>query len=134
MITLLLLRGWTGDAMATEMAASPLQHSHFATKKIVNHAYGISAEAHFHAQPAASQEVDGTQASHDCAGHHTMDTGLVADGHCDACAACQSCHSVALAPAGVKANPVYRSLRRPHAAAAQFASAEAALGQKPPIS
>lgn len=134
MIALLLLRGWTGDAMATEMALSSLQHPQLATNTIANNTHGISAEAHFHAESKASESFSGMQAAHDCAGHAAHDAVPAAQGHCDACAACQSCNSVALTPAAVEANPVYSSHWLPRATAAPFTSAEAALGQKPPIS
>ncbi|MDO8310297.1 MAG: hypothetical protein Q7T25_00005, partial [Sideroxyarcus sp.] len=134
MIALLLLRGWMGDAMANEMALSSVQHRQLATNTIANKTDGISAEAHFHAKSKASASFSDMQAAHDCDGHPAHDTLPAADGHCDACAACQSCNSLALTPAAVAANPVYGSHGRPHATAAPFDSAEAALGQKPPIS
>lgn len=134
MMALLLLRGWTGDAMANEMALSSLQQPQFATNTIAINTHGISAEAHFHAESKMPEALSGAQAAHDCDGHPAHDTLPAADGHCDACAACQSCHCVALTPAAVEANPVYSSHWLPRATAAPFTSAEAALGQKPPIS
>jgi hypothetical protein len=137
MIALLLFRSWTGDAMANEMALSSLQHPQFATNNIATDAHEISTEQHFHAEskaPKASEALSGMQAAHDCDGHAAHDGLPAADGHCDTCAACQSCNSVALTPAAVEAHPVYSSYWQPHATAAVFDSAEAALGQKPPIS
>ncbi|CAM3593776.1 hypothetical protein [Polaromonas hydrogenivorans] len=131
MITLLLLRGWTGDAMANGMALASLQHPHqpqqSTTKTIASHAHEISAEDHFDHESAMP-------AAHDCAGHAADDAAPAADGHCQSCDTCQACHSVALTPAAVGANPVFGSRTRPHTKAARFASAEAAPGQKPPIS
>lgn len=47
MLTLLLLRGWTGDAMANDMALASLQHPHqpqqSTTKTIAFNTYGTSA-------------------------------------------------------------------------------------------
>lgn len=74
----------------------------------------------------------------DCAGHaqpadetppaHTSAAG------CESCTACQACHTVAMSPSA----PVLTALPAPRSApisvAMQFASADAALGQKPPIS
>jgi hypothetical protein len=134
MMALLLLRGWTGDAMANEMALSSVQHVQFTTNTIAANAHGISAKQHFHANSKTSELFSGMQAAHDCDGHAAHDGLPAADGHCDTCASCQSCHCVALTPAAVEAHPVYGSHGRPHATAAPFDSAEAALGQKPPIS
>ncbi|MGH6638245.1 MAG: hypothetical protein ACREBY_06520 [Polaromonas sp.] len=137
MIALLPLRGWFGDAMATEMALAQLQHQQPATKIIANHAHKPGAEAHFDHEPAASKAADAVQAvqvAHDCTGQPAGDASHAADAHCESCSACQACHTVALSPAAAKLNPVFSALTLPRAAAAQFASAEAALGQKPPIS
>lgn len=138
MIALLLLRGWTGDAMANDMALASLQHPHqpqqSTTKTIATHAHGISAEDHFYHESAMPAAPDAAQAAHDCAGHAADGAAPAADGHCQSCDACQACHSIALTPSAVGANPVFGSRTRPHAQAARFASAEAALGHKPPIS
>ena len=128
MIALLLVRGWAGDAMATDMALAPLQH---ATTLIATNAHGISAQGHLDHESAASR------ATHDCGGHaheDTEDACLAADAHCESCAACQACHSVALTPAAPRCGSLFRSASQPRSAAAQFASAETARGQKPPIS
>lgn len=137
MIALLPLRGWIGDAMATEMALAQVQHPQLATKTIASHTHETGAEAHFHheaAAPEAADAVQAMQAVHDCAGHAADDASHVADAHCESCAACQACHAVALSHAAPDVNPVFNALTRPHAAADQFASADAALRQKPPIS
>ena len=131
MIALLLVRGWAGDAMATDMALAPLQH---ATTLIATNAHGISAQGHLDHESAASR------ATHDCGGHaheDTEDACLAADAHCESCAACQACqacHSVALTPAMPGGGSLFSSIPQPRSAAAQFASAETARGQKPPIS
>ena len=125
MIALLLLRGWTGDAMANDMALASLQQQpqQSTTKTIAAHAHAISAEAHFDHESAMP-------ATHDCPGHAADG----ADGHCQSCDVCQACHSVALTPAALDAAPVFSSRTQPHAKAARFASAEASPGHKPPIS
>ena len=136
MIALLLLRGWTGEAMANDMALASLQQPHqpqqSTTKTIAAHAHAISAEVHFDHELAIPEAS--ARAAHDCAGHAADGAAPAADGHCQSCDACQACHSVALTPAAVDAAPVFGSRTRPHARAARFASAEAALGHKPPIS
>lgn len=54
--------------------------------------------------------------------------------HCDSCAACQACNTVALSSLTTNAASLWAPPALPHSPAAQFASAVAALGQKPPIS
>lgn len=125
MTALLLLRSWTGDAMANDMALASLQHQpqQSTTKTIAAHAHAASVEAHFYHEPAMP-------ATHDCPGHSAED----ADGHCQSCDVCQACHSIALTPAAVGAAPAFGSRTQPRAKAARFASAEAVPGHKPPIS
>jgi hypothetical protein len=139
LIALLPLRGWVGDAMATQMAAGQIQHSqsqqhgqqHDATKMIADDQDGILAAAHFdHEETAEALQA----AEPDCAGHSTGESTHAADGHCESCAACQACNAVALSLTGPDLSPVFISLARPLPAADPFASADAALRQKPPIS
>ena len=139
LIALLPLRGWVGDAMATQMAAGQIQHSqsqqhgqqHDATKMIADDQDGILAAAHFdHEEVAEALPA----AEPDCAGHSTGESTHAADGHCESCAACQACNAVALSLTGPDLSPVFISLALSLPAAAPFASADAALRQKPPIS
>jgi len=128
MIVLLPLRGWVGDAMATQMAAGQLQH---------REAQAAVQAAHVHEAMDATYAGHHAQAPvvHDCADQTTNDGGNdSADGHCETCAACQACHTVALSPAAIDSMPVFSAPILPHPAADQFASADAALRQKPPIS
>lgn len=141
MTALLLFRGWTGDAMANDMALASLQHPHppqtsqqSTIKTIATHAHAISAKANFYHESAMPAAPDAAQAAHDCAGHAADSEAPVAHGHCQSCDACQACHGIALTPAAVDAAPVFDSRTRAHAKAARFASAEAAPGHKPPIS
>lgn len=142
LIALLPLRGWVGDAMATQMAAGQMQHSqsqehgeqhgqqHGATKTIAEHQDAILAAAHFdHEEMAEAASVD----EPDCAGHSSGEGTQAADGHCDSCAACQACNTVALSLTGPDLSPVFTSVAPPLPAADHFASADAALRQKPPI-
>ena len=125
MIVLLPLRGWTGDAMATQMASAAV-----AIESVAAHAQKISATATIGPQSqvmpdcheaVSSQPDTGKTASHE--------TG---NDHCGTCLACQACHTVALLPAllEVPAGWVSPQLRPARSA---FTSAAAALGQKPPI-
>jgi hypothetical protein len=139
LIALLPLRGWVGDAMATQMAAGQIQHSqsqqhgqqHDATKMIADDQDGILAVSHFDHEEAA---VALPAAEPDCAGHSTSESTHAADGHCESCAACQACNAVALSLTRPDLSPVFIPLALPLAAADPFVSADAALRQKPPIS
>ena len=146
MIALLPLRGFAGDVMATEMAiqmaapataersqpySGPSPHAD-ATKNVAAHADHSGASGHFdsHHETAAAQEAATT--ANACAGHVAAEQCHSSDNH-GSCQACQACHTVALSLALNPVQPVFASSTLPHLAAAQFASAEAALGQKPPI-
>jgi len=128
MIALLPLRGWMGDAMATEMAASPGQASQIAAKTIAAEVHNAGESDHFHHEMTATETAQSTP---DCL-DHSADTK--SHGKCGSCSACQACHTVALSSAAQTLRPVFHPFTLPASAAAQFASAEAALGQKPPIS
>lgn len=134
MIVLLPLRGWAGDAMATGMATAPLQHQQSAMEVIAGHAHepgSVSHSAHEMASHAPAQAL------HDCAEQaddQPAQAGNAHDGHCNTCEACQACHTVALSPVTAGLNTSFNAPTQPRAMAAQFTSAPAALGQKPPIS
>jgi len=143
LIAVLPLRGWVGDAMATQMAAGQIQHSqsqqhgqqhgqqHSATKMIAEHQDDTLAAAHFdHEEAAAAPQAAGP----DCAGHGAGENTHGADGHCESCAACQACNAVALSLTVPDRGPVLIPLALSLSAADSFASADAALRQKPPIS
>ena len=146
MVALLPLRGWAGEVMATEMASSQITHQHEqlddAIELVAGHAHKQGVSATFKGKKAAFEvqkspfEAKGTQsaAMHDCEGHAKADEASPADRHCDSCAACQACHTVALATAEPSLNLTFSSRTLPRPASAHFASATAALGQKPPIS
>lgn len=132
MIALLPLRGWVSDAMATGMAATQVQfQQHVATKIIAAHAHESGAQAHFDLEIVVA-EADRTAA--DCSGHASGGEPHAADTHCDSCNVCQACNTVALSPVAADVTAVFNLRTLPRAAVAQFASAETALGQKPPIS
>ena len=142
MIFLLLLRGWVGDAMATGMAAGQLHVPSFATEIIAVQAHEARADGHSDHQAvrlAANEPlVHLTAPSSDCNGHAAGQTSdpiaQEAGGHCESCAACQACHAVALSPLACRTASAAAPPALPQSPAARFASAVAALGQKPPIS
>lgn len=138
MITLLLLRGWMGEAMATGMALAPLQPAPSATQTIATHAHEISSQAHFDHATAEPEPFYEAQAVHDCSGGPASeDPSHAGPAHCaacQACQACQACHTVALTPFAASAHAVFSACALPQTKASFFASADTAIGQKPPIS
>lgn len=135
MIALLLLRGWMGEAMATGMALAPLQPLPSATHTVPAHAHAPDAQMHAGHDTAEPELLYEAQVVHDCAGDTANDDPSHAGpAHCDTCAACQACHTVALAPFAASAHPVFSARALPRAKAAFFASADTSSGQKPPIS
>ena len=132
MIALLPLRGWIGDAMATDMAATQLQHqSQTATNIIATHAHATGGEAHFYLETVVTEAA---RTAADCSGHASGGKPHAADTHCESCSVCQACHTVALSLTGTDVTGVLNLSTLPITAGAQFASAETALGEKTPIS
>lgn len=135
MIALLPLRGWAGDAMATGMAAGQVAHMQkmqVATKSIANKTQSAGGKADFYLEAAG---LNGAQTLADCTGHGAADADADGDAlHCETCSACQACHTVALAHAASSAASTFQAFALPDLAVDQFASADAALRQKPPIS
>jgi hypothetical protein len=129
MIVLLPLRGWVGDAMATQMASAAI-----ATETGAARAHEMAATAYFYHQ---NQPSEAAQAMPDCheqiAGHSQTDLASNND-HCGTCQACQACHTVALSPSRLEVTASFTSPQLRPMRAAAFTSAAAALGQKPPIS
>ena len=112
MIFLLPLRGWTGDAMATHMASQAVS------------------------SPTAEGPVHKAGAAADCAGHEASDPSdstVLKNASGETCQACQACHTVALSGNSTLDSVLFAAPIPPLLMAAQFTSADAALGQKPPI-
>ena len=113
MIFLLPLRGWTGDAMATHMASTSL-----------------SSET----RSAGTHEMSAVT---DCAGHKAgaqADLSVSKNADDGTCQACQACLTVALSSSTALDSVLFVPPLPPLVTAAQFTSADAAPGQKPPIS
>jgi hypothetical protein len=140
LIALLLLRGWIGEAMATDMAAAWLQPAQSATKTIAAHAHEYWAQAtldHQTANSGAAHAGHGAAAMAgmgDCADQPLNADEQPAGAHCSAHAACQACYTAMPTTATAQLTPVFSALARPGDAAARFASADRAPDQKPPIS
>ena len=154
MIALLLLRGWAGEAMATDMATGQVQRApHLqvvlqtenAIETIADQSFG-NLNNGFSASDVAPQLpsnlVSTTATDPDCTGHAeslvAMTSGPTSHqtgtGPCDSCAACQACHTMALSLPVFSTGSSRLPAALPRASTTQFASAFAALGQKPPIS
>ena len=161
MIVLLPLRGWAGEAMATEMAANQMVRAHKAHVAHESKAeveaeadadsatYFVASDAHIHLATAgfssenqvdhlekSPSDANSTHASGmpDCDGHANAGGSDASDAHCDACPACQACHTVALPAGAATLNLAYSAQALLSPAAVRFASAAASQGQKPPIS
>ena len=120
MIALLPLRGWMGEAMATTMAANEIGINMIAIEEINTPATG---------EFTSKNEVP------EC-DMHKLQSHEVSSGVSSAnasCTHCQACHAAGLVDT-VKINSVTSLyLAQPLAFSSQFASANIALGQKPPI-
>ena len=154
MIALLLLRGWAGEAMATDMAAGQIHRAPhlqvvlqnengietIASQSIENWNNGFSVFNE--AQQMSGNLGSAAAAGPDCTGHaeSLVATPLepasheTAAGQCDACAACQACHTMALSLTVFSTASSSLPAALPRSSTTQFVSAFAALGQKPPIS
>lgn len=137
LMVLLPLRGWTGDAMATDMAVSgAAQQIHQTTNAAAKADSHQGHEGHSnHAAHETLTEV--TASTTDCLIHadcdQTHNAGHSA-GDCESCSACQACHNVPLLVDSDELKSRVNSLWTPTEAVDPFASADAAHDQKPPIS
>lgn len=146
LIALLPLRGWAGEMMATDMASSQIVKAHqevgSATESGAHNSHIHWAKGPFNGdklaaeaqQPLFAAKNTRPSAPHNCEGYAKAEEFTPVASDCDSCATCQACHIVALSAAAVDLNLSFSSRALPRSAAAQFASATAALGQKPPIS
>jgi len=134
MMVLLPLRGWTGDAMATDMASQQMYQT--TASKADAHEGHQNHEAHSnHANHETLTEV--TASSAHGLSHADFDQTHDADhsaGTCESCSVCQACHNVALLLTSDDLKPFVDTLWTPTELADPYASADAALDQKPPIS
>ena len=125
MIALLPLRGWVGDVMAMEpMAPSQAAHPHAAeSAPAMTHCHEDQAEhAHHHGHAAATDAAQAASAD-----------DVHAAGDCGSCSLCQICHSVALTAVLPQLPAAVLPTAAPASSQPLYASAERALGDKPPI-
>ena len=129
MVLLLPLRAWVGDAMAMQMAL-PGQHAPAAGA--MQHLGVDSALAH---APYAQVDSVALTAAADCGGRSDAQQSSGEEleaAHCEACAKCQTCHTIAvLLPEMLAAHLLSPS--SPPASMQTFASADRALLFEPPI-
>lgn len=128
MIFLLPLRGWAGDVMAIQMAGSAGAIEKSATR---THKAGVKAS--FDDQKQVANILPAVPDCHDLLASHSGTTDTPINDHCSTCAACQSCHTVALSPTSPGPVTSFSQPQVRQANAARFTSADAALDQKPPI-
>lgn len=125
MIALLPLRGWVGDAMAVDMMGEALLATSNAIKSVVFNAHPAVHSGHFDTHHAACAELT--------AADPTGDTVGSPDANCTSHAACQLCHSMALAPLPLMLASLAGPAGTPPLAQAAFMSAEPTRDFKPPI-
>ena len=114
MIALLPLRGWMGEAMATEMAAINI---------VANKSINTSARV----------ELPSKIAKTDCDMHAGMKKDNSESTSKQSCTHCQACHGTGLVNT-VKINSLSSAhLAQTMAFSSHFVSANIALSQKPPI-
>ena len=135
MVVLLPLRSWAGDAMATKMASSAVS---IAIETGAASAHNANATTLFDAK---KQVLDSARAASDCheqgliqqTAQGNVDKAGASAGHCGTCVACQVCHTVALLSVLPGVAIAFTSPQLRQTSSAMFTSADAALGQKPPI-
>ena len=134
MLTLLPLRGWMGDAMATGMALAELQAVAGAEK-----AHQSVTDVSSHAKRAnglhtENKSVKAASALSDCTGHAgTDDSAAVDPDHCTPCSACGACHTASMSTATLRGLPAVHGSVPAARSQDAFLSADAAPSQKPPI-
>ena len=128
MIALLPLRGWAGEVMATQMAASAV-----AIEAGASDAHEIGGKASFIHQKQMFESSNVTSDCHEQLGSHQDTSNTTNSEHCATCPACQVCHTVALSPPPLDVTISFASPQLGQSSASIFTSADAALGQKPPI-
>jgi excinuclease UvrABC ATPase subunit len=120
MIALLPMRGWMGEAMATSMAINEIT-----TNTIAIEAINTPATSEFFSKNEMI-ECD----MHKLQSHEVSNDESTAN---PSCTHCQACHATGLINT-VKINSISSvHLAQPMAFSSQFASANLALVQKPPI-
>ncbi len=140
---LLVLRGWMGDAMATQMPVSPVRAALPAVAQPCSAAATAAADApgpahghHGHGAADAAKPAHGLAGLPDegprPAAAPPADCGAGHAGH-GGCGDCQVCHSAVPAFDARAATPATRAQAAPACGRADFASADRAPALRPPI-
>jgi hypothetical protein len=128
LITLLLLRGWTGDAMATQMALA-------GAVPVASATHQTAAGHHEHHAAEAAHGAASTTAvlsAHEDCNYHGSPTDTAHEANCPTCTVCQSCHTVAITLPPLDVAAMAHPASRPRAGTPRFASADRAQALKPP--
>ena len=133
LIALLPLRGWAGDVMATQMAASVVSIEAVAIETKAVNAHEMGGKASFIHQKQMFESSNVTSDCHEQLSSHQDTSNATNSEHCATCPACQVCHTVALSPPSLDVTISFASPQLGQTSASIFTSADAALGQKPPI-
>ena len=133
MIALLPLRGWAGDVMATQMAASAISIEAVVIKTAAVNALEMGEQGSFAHQKQNFESSNAPSDCHEQLGVHSDTVNASNSEHCATCPACQVCHTVALSPPSLNVTISFTSPQAGPTSASTFTSADTALGQKPPI-
>ena len=139
MIALLPLRGWAGDVMATQMAVSAASIEAISIEAVAIEtgspdARETGGKASFIHHKQMVELSDVATVCHEHPGSQPDTANASNSVHCTTCPACQVCHTVALSPSSLDVTISFASPQLGQSSASIFTSADAALGQKPPIS
>lgn len=126
MMVMLPLRALAGDAMATQMAGVEV-----AIKIEAASAHNTLATAAFDLTKQAPHDCHGSLAGLQDTSNNVSDSQ--GNQHSKTCQACQACHTVALPHSHIISGVAFASPTLWPTSVATFTSADAALGQKPPI-
>ena len=128
MIALLPLRGWMGEAMATEMATM-----HLIAAQSINTPADVIFGTKIGVSPSSSS-MSASAMPADCEVHANAALDSAdASASAQTCADCQSCHAAGLVCTVQIISTITARNPAPDTLVSPFASAHLALGQKPPI-
>jgi hypothetical protein len=144
LVTMLLARGWMGQAMAMDMAPTSapvpgaVHGTHGAAHGPSGDTVAITGPASHAAGPTDPAPCHGSADSVTrlpaAASHDSHEASAGDASHCGTCTLCQVCHSVAMTDDTGGRHAFALPQAAPVAAAHRFASAEPQPGLKPPIS
>lgn len=136
MIVLMPVRGWMSDVMATQMAGNVAAAVGTVTDEpnAAHHPTAERSSSYGHKALVAIADAAAAGMSADCIEHASKQADEQTEASCNNCVFCQACHTVALTESGASMVAAFLPSSAPRASLDRFASAEAAIEQKPPIS